>query len=120
MNSKPTIVEENAEEKTAKPSTAYSPSLMALGRGINGTHRPREVASMWLVTFTDMRALMLTFFVLLYAMSIPKEDEWSQLTGAVQRQFATFSSQAFYAGAQDTIEIEKLDYSRALDLGYLK
>ena len=31
-------------------------------------------APAWLVTFTDIMALMLTFFVLLYSMSVPEHE----------------------------------------------
>lgn len=78
-----------------------------------------ESVSLWLITFTDVMALMLTFFVLLYAMSMVKEEQWAEITGAVNREFGMHFSQADFAGAQDTVEIDKLDYGKALDLGYL-
>ena len=116
--------EEGEEDEEAQADDAEKESVEDLSyQAYSGRIRGDDVeesTSLWLITFTDTMALMLTFFVLLYAMSIPKEDEWQELTGAVQRQFATFTSQAFSGGSQDTIEIEKLDYSRALDLGYLK
>ena len=78
-----------------------------------------DATSLWLITFTDIMALMLTFFVLLYSMSVPKEEEWEQVTSAVQNEFSkTFSAEAF-SGQQDAINIDKIDFSQAQSLTYL-
>ena len=37
----------------------------------------------WLVTFTDLVSLMLTFFVMLFAMSSVKIDRWKEMTDAL-------------------------------------
>ena len=37
----------------------------------------------WLVTFTDLVALMLTFFVMLFAMSKIEHRQWQNLTDAL-------------------------------------
>ncbi|MEO0392634.1 MAG: flagellar motor protein MotB [Pseudomonadota bacterium] len=37
----------------------------------------------WMVTFTDLVCLMLTFFVMLFAMSVPDEDTWKQIISAL-------------------------------------
>jgi len=39
----------------------------------------------WLVTFTDLVALMLTFFVMLFAMSKVEQRKWQNLTDALAR-----------------------------------
>ena len=39
----------------------------------------------WLITFTDLVALMLTFFVLLFAMSSVKIDRWKEMTDALSK-----------------------------------
>ncbi len=103
---------EGEEEEVLPPPKRYQRSREILTP-------VEESVSLWLITFTDVMALMLTFFVLLYAMSMVKEEQWSQITGAVNREFGMHFSQADFAGAQDTVEIDKLDYGKALDLGYL-
>ena len=40
-------------------------------------------APAWMVTFTDLVCLMLTFFVMLFAMSVPDEDTWKEVTSAL-------------------------------------
>ena len=83
-------------------------------------HEEPKGPSIWLLSFTDVMALMLTFFVLLFAMSHPKEDEWKEFTNTVQDNFNKFYGQTANRGMQDTVSIQKIDFSRALDLGYLK
>jgi len=71
------------------------------------------------VTFTDVMALMLTFFVLLYAMSVPEEDKWNEISTALSNQFNKTERKPYVMGSQDVIEIDKIPTSRALDLSYL-
>ncbi|HPF78313.1 MAG TPA: flagellar motor protein MotB [Alphaproteobacteria bacterium] len=76
--------------------------------------------SMWLVSFTDVMALMLTFFVLMFAMSNPKKEEWEDFTQNIQQNFNRFQGQEFNRGKEDAVNIEKINFSQALDLNYLK
>lgn len=77
-------------------------------------------ASTWLISFADVMALMLTFFVLLFAMSHPKMDEWKEMTNAVQKNFNKFYGQPLERGHQETLNIEKVNFSKALNLTYLR
>lgn len=79
----------------------------------------KRAAALWLVTFTDIMALMLTFFVLLYTMSSPKEQEWTRMSSALGKEFGKQYAPPAQAGAQDAINIDKVDFSKALDLDYL-
>lgn len=45
--------------------------------------RGNENAQAWLLTFTDLTALMLTFFVLLFSMSTIKDADWQNLVDAL-------------------------------------
>lgn len=77
--------------------------------------------SLWLITFTDIMALMLTFFVLLYTMAIPEEEKWSEMTFALKSEFNDFKAPAKWdEGDQNTINIDRVDFSKALDLDYLQ
>lgn len=75
---------------------------------------------LWLITFTDVMALMLTFFVLLYAMSVPQIEKWEGISSALSFKFNKFEGDSFNAGSQDVINIDKISTSKALDLRYLK
>ena len=78
-----------------------------------------ESSTLWLITFTDVMALMLTFFVLLYSMSVPEEEDWEQVTKGMQNQFTQSFADQWNQGRQKTINIEKIDFTEALDLSYL-
>lgn len=77
-------------------------------------------SSVWLISFTDVMALMLTFFVLLFAMSHPKEEEWENFSETVQENFSKFQGRPLNRGTQDAINIEKVNFSKALNLNYLR
>lgn len=78
------------------------------------------VASLWLITFTDVMALMLTFFVLLFAMSNPKQEEWESLSETMQNKFNRFYGKALNRGNEDAVNVERVDYNQALPLSYLR
>lgn len=80
----------------------------------------QKESSLWLITFTDVMALMLTFFVLIYSMSTPDSEKWDEMTAATTAQPAEFSSARQKAGLLDVINIDKLDFSEALNLDYLQ
>lgn len=82
--------------------------------------KDEEKSSLWLITFTDIMALMLTFFVLMYSMSSPKVEKWEEMTTALNQGLSKFYSAEWQTGPQDTISIEKLDLQEALNLNYLK
>ncbi len=75
---------------------------------------------LWLITFTDVMALMLTFFVLMYAMSTPSEDQWRSITASLGSNFSKEHAMPFNKGSQDVVSIDKIPQSKALDLRYLK
>ncbi len=79
-----------------------------------------ESVPLWLVTFTDVMALMLTFFVLLYSMSVPQVEKWEDLTEAISSRLSKLEGSPFTEGTQDAINIYRIDPSNALALGYLK
>lgn len=74
----------------------------------------------WLISFTDVIALMLTFFVLLFSMSQPKNEEWNEFTEKVQENFNKYYGQVRERSAQDSINIERINFSQALNVKYLK
>lgn len=83
-------------------------------------HEQGRGSHLWLVTFTDVMALMLTFFVLLFSMSKPVSEEWAGVSAALQIQFGQFQEAPVVRGPQDFINIEKVNFNRALNVDYLK
>ncbi|MGJ3258638.1 MAG: OmpA/MotB family protein [Rhodospirillales bacterium] len=73
---------------------------------------------MWMLTFTDLVSLLLTFFVMLFAMSNVKIDEWDKIIDSL--------SQTLNPAPEETIRkptaqlnIGTLFYRRAVNLDYL-
>lgn len=105
-----------AEAKAEDPQAGVT--LFASKR-MRGYGEEEHSSSLWLITFTDIMALMLTFFVLLYAMSVPAEDEWDEITSGLNKEFNKYYSTEWYEGAVESINIDRIDYATALNLNYL-
>jgi len=82
----------------------------------------------WLISFTDVMALMLTFFVLLFSMSDPDPAQWDKIKDELQETLNPqkvesenmAQGQPLNRGAQDNINIDKVNFSKALSLPYLE
>ena len=72
----------------------------------------------WMITFTDLVSLMLTFFVLLFSMSNIKVDRWNDVIDALSQSLNPSSTKA-EASATSSFNIETLFRKRAINLDYL-
>lgn len=67
---------------------AQGPNLP--GPAVFGHRKGRKDATgAWMVTFTDLVALLLTFFVMIFAMSTVKVADWKSLTESLRRQLSS-------------------------------
>jgi len=73
----------------------------------------------WLISFTDVIALMLTFFVLLYAMSSPDEQKWENKIGVTAQATAQNSGARNQAGNDEGVNLSRLSFAQAENLDYL-
>lgn len=80
---------------------------------------PESNSQAWLVSFTDVMALMLTFFVLLFSMSHPKEEAWSEMTAALKDQLYSVRGGIAGGGALDVINIGRMERNQALSINYV-
>jgi chemotaxis protein MotB len=80
----------------------------------------KQLSCLWLITITDIMALMLTFFVLLYSMSSPDEQQWADMSSALNKNVSKQYAPPTESGPQDTINIDKVYFEKAQDLRYLK
>lgn len=108
-------VSENQEPEAQEVTLPYEMEYVATSKS-----KDEQGVPLWLVTFTDVMALMLTFFVLLYAMSETPEDSWNEVTQGISSKLETFDARDFNAGSQDVINIDKINTTKALNLMYLK
>ena len=74
----------------------------------------------WLVTFTDIMGLMLTFFVMMFSMTEPKQEEWAEVASALQSEVGAVYGAPANPGTEETIDLSKVNYKSALDVRYLE
>lgn len=72
----------------------------------------------WLITFTDLVSLMLTFFVLLFSMSNIKVDRWNDVIDALSQSLNPSNTKA-QSSATASFNIATLFRKRAINLDYL-
>lgn len=80
--------------------------------------RRREDGQAWLLTFTDLAALMLTFFVLLFSMSTIKDSDWQNLVDALAPRLDRVQ-QVTIALPQHEKSAEEVERTPGSDLDYL-
>ena len=107
----------------ARPTTPKAgPSILLAGQpaGETGQDKPQgEVSGQaWLVTFTDLVALLITFFVMLFAMSQVEERKWQNLTDALARNLSLVR-EINVALPADDLDIETVELLPGTDLDYL-
>lgn len=91
-----------------------------VARRASDIHGADEGSFMWLISFTDVMALMLTFFVLLFSMTEPEQQSWADMKGALQQEFNKFYGALNERGPLDDLSIDKIDFDKALDIYYLE
>ncbi len=111
---------EDVKVSQNQPPEPQAPQVRGRRRYYNRRSGDRGGNSLWLVSFTDVMALMLTFFVLMFSMSHPKKEQWEEFKQEVQENFNKFQGRPLNRGAEDTINIEKVNFSKALNLNYLE
>ena len=72
----------------------------------------------WLITFTDLVALMLTFFVMFFAMSSVKVSEWKNIIDSLSQTLRPSDEQPVPA-ATSTFNIGTIFRKQAINLDYL-
>lgn len=72
----------------------------------------------WMVIFTDLVSLMLTFFVLLFSMSSIEVDRWNDVIDALSQSLNPTSTKA-QSSATASFNISTLFRKRAINLDYL-
>lgn len=75
-------------------------------------------SKMWMLTFTDLVSLLLTFFVLLFSMSNVKIDEWDKVIDSLS-QTLNPNPQETIARPTAQLNIGSLFKRRAVNLDYL-
>lgn len=76
-------------------------------------------APVWLISFTDLMALMLTFFVLIFSMTKPEPKAWEDLRTTFSKEFGTEYGSLGYRAEQEYITLPKVTFNHGDQLEYL-
>lgn len=96
-------------------------TISLIGRPVlnnSSVHRRRSDAR-WLITFADLAAVMVAFFVLLFSMAEVDSDKWEGATSAFDRQFR-ISDRRVTPRPVESTNITQRVVEPALDLRYLE
>ena len=107
----PPSLKTSADGEAAAADEAGRASLTPGGQG-------GDTAGAWMVTFTDLVALLLTFFVMIFAMSHVKTTEWSSLTESLRRHLNSVAGQTV-ASPSMRMDGPSPDRAAGADLDYL-
>ncbi|NKB48476.1 MAG: hypothetical protein GKS02_03815 [Alphaproteobacteria bacterium] len=94
-------------------------SLVARPTLSNPAGQKRRSEARWLITFADLAAVMVAFFVLLFSMAEVDSDKWEGATTAFDRQFRISESRVTPRPVE-TANITQRVEEAALDLRYLE
>ncbi len=78
-----------------------------------------EGKNKWMLTFADLLSLILTFFVLLYSMSVPEIPKWQVITESLSQRLKPKHEKVYVPPAAE-LSIPTVSYRTASDLNYLK
>lgn len=87
-------------------------------RSVRDLERDHKASQMWLLTFTDLVSLMLTFFVMLFSMSNVKLDRWDNVIDSLSQSLAPEQVKTPISSTA-THNIATVFRKRAINLDYL-
>lgn len=102
----------------AAPTPPPAPRRYRRRLGDSGEEAGKQ--PIWILIFTDLMGLMLTFFVLMFSMRAPEPRTFESLTAGFQQKIAEILDSRQDSGPVDSIDLGRADFSRALDLDYLE
>jgi chemotaxis protein MotB len=84
-----------------------------------GSTHKADAKGAWMVTFTDLVSLMLTFFVMLFSMATVQVDKWDQITDSLSTTLNPKKTESVATATAD-FNISTVFRERAINLEYLE
>lgn len=81
--------------------------------------KPKETSANWMITVADLFSLMLTFFVLLYSMSVIQHDHWEVIAKSLMQRLQPIQEETTDFTSPDMFSVEHEDIRWARGLDYL-
>jgi len=82
-------------------------------------NKAEETKGAWMVTFTDLVSLMLTFFVMLFSMATVQIDKWDEVTDSLSTTLNPKKTESVATATAD-FNISTVFRKRAINLEYLQ
>lgn len=79
-----------------------------------------ERPTTWLISFTDVISLMLAFFVLLFSMKEPDQENWTKVQSMLDGEAKQFYGMPFVAGNADQNNISSITKTKEFALNYIE
>ena len=89
-----------------------------MGPETEDTPEARGPSKAWMVTFTDLVSLMLTFFVMLFAMSNVKVDKWDSMIDTLSQSLNASGTKAVVVSSAEH-NVATIVRKQAINLDYL-
>lgn len=81
--------------------------------------KPKESSTAWMLTVADLFSLMLTFFVLLYSMSVLQREKWDAIAESLMQRLQVVVDEETPMTLKDNWQVPRADFTFARGLDYL-
>lgn len=81
--------------------------------------KPAKTSTAWMITVADLFSLMLTFFVLLYSMSVIQHDKWQAISHSLMQRLQVVVDEEVPVTAPSDFSMLRADFTFARGLDYL-
>lgn len=121
MSPEPTAAGKAAPSRVKPPHHSHSPYSHSLGGTVGGKAPAGQQGTpkAWLLTFADLTALLITFFVMLFAMSQVEQRKWENLVNALANRL-DLVREVEVAIPRQTYNIDSIQSLPGSNLDYLK
>lgn len=98
--------------------STYDPYSSGGDDGLSAKKPPRP-STAWMITVADLFSLMLTFFVLLYSMSVIQKDKWDAISQSLMQQLQVQIDEEVPTTMPSDYAMMRADFIYARGLDYL-
>lgn len=81
--------------------------------------KPPKPSTAWMITVADLFSLMLTFFVLLYSMSVIQKDKWDAISQSLMQRMQVQIDEEVPTTMPSDFDVMRADFIYARGLDYL-
>lgn len=98
--------------------SVYDPYSSGADSGMAGRKPPKSDMA-WMLTVADLFSLMLTFFVLLYSMSVLQKDKWEEISESLMQRLQVKLDEETPITLSQDWQVDRAEFTFARGLDYL-